>query len=89
MALVYMLANEEIFRNSRVLKFVGENAQKATRMTAESKNLVTQHARTKLRKASFALSSVAELCHFAYVPVPGPKFLIHGSGSGSGSYPQI
>jgi hypothetical protein len=51
MALVYMLANEEIFRNSRVLKFFGENAQKATRMTAESKNLVTQHAKTKLRKA--------------------------------------
>ncbi len=60
MALVYKLANEKIFRNSRVLKFVGENARTATRMTAELKNLVTQHARTEQRKASFALRVIGK-----------------------------
>jgi hypothetical protein len=55
MALVYKLANEEIFRSSKVINFFRGNIQPATRMTAELKNLISLYDRTELRKASFAL----------------------------------
>jgi hypothetical protein len=34
-----------------VFRTVGENIRAATRMTSEPKNLITQYARTELRKA--------------------------------------
>jgi hypothetical protein len=55
MALAHKMISEERFQNNMVLRTVGENTRAATRMASEPKNLITQYARTELRKASFAI----------------------------------
>jgi hypothetical protein len=55
MSLDHKLASENIFSNTNVLKPFGTGKRTATRIASEPRNLVTQYARTELRKALFAV----------------------------------
>jgi hypothetical protein len=49
------MIKEERFQNNMILRTVGKNTRAATTIASEPKNLITQYARTELRKASFAI----------------------------------
>ncbi len=64
------MTTDESFKKAQVLQTIRGTGRMGTRMAAEPKDLITQYARTKLQKASFAMSSVSDPHPFYADPDP-------------------